>query len=512
MSADSPAETFVTALDDTADIEEPEPATSPAISAYTFDCTNPQPITDKATLEAMDRLGISYKELEMPSDADVDPNLRDIFNDHHRGRIDRLLRQIRASLQTSPRSRTTAVSQASPPPARVASASSSRALEATERRHQRQIESLVERVIEAEELRADAAMKEERAAQLKSEIARKRADESEAARVRREQRVTAREAAERDIRRSREARREEEIAREEKCYAAVIAAQKAKVEKLQEAEAARQARAGQNRDGIAQVAAEKVKKMDARRVRDEENVRARESKLREDQTRRVNRNSEARAHKESVLGSLGKAKEEQLAERRKKLEKQNEDFETRYEALIADRTAASQQAALKHDERRSRTAHIREEEERMRFARRTAGLTDPDVLEGRISALEMEKEKARKRRVFLEKLKKEERDQNAAHIEHQRERQRAEMRRKQEADEERIARFEQQKEKEFEERRAHTERLERKRADLDAALRQQIASHQGEAAILVLAQQYGIDVERIRERVGSARSRSRSPE
>jgi hypothetical protein len=139
-------------------------------------------------------------------------------------------------------------------------------------------------------------------------------------------------------------------------------------------------------------------------------------------------------------------------------------------------------------------------------------VTDSQVVSERLQIREVQREKERKKKSFIAQLKKEERDQNAAHVEKQRLWFRSQSAIRLSHDEERLQAMEKEKEQLRLERQEKLIHLEKQRHAMQLSFNDQLApEHLSMDSLKRFAQQYGVDFEQVQKsatptpRPGSAR-------
>jgi hypothetical protein len=509
-------ETFVTELNGKSDTEDsileisdsPPPFPSPPgaksgpvpVSIVNFDPHAPRPITEEATLRAMAALGILHPELAMPTASQIrsikDDELRQIYTDHHLRRITRLIYEIKDE-----RDRIIArFREASRPPS--SPDSDGRPPAAVEKHQRRRMESIIQTILRAENIRVNLEAKEARVAQTREEIARKRATQSVLTRERQIQKQEEQSLAAAEVRKQQELRQALEFQKDQERLEGLQRVAEQKIEKLRRLEAARQERAGRNREALQKVDDEKQQKHREKEIREEERTLAFLRKQHQENKRRYESQREEGIRKQKVVSQIRIREEEDIAWRRKDSSERDYERDALLDQWRQRKCVIREQSKKAHDERLERHLAQKNEIEKEAHEKKVEQAIEREAhLEKRLMSLECEKQRERTKKQFIMQLKREERDQNAAHIARQKEAQIAESRTKIMAEQERVAAYEHERKQMGIDKRSKEMELEKQVATLNATVQRKLTVERTTVdSIRQIAQSYGVDIEEIRKR------------
>jgi hypothetical protein len=287
--------------------------------------------------------------------------------------------------------------------------------------------------------------------------------------------------AEVEKRRKAEERRAAEIQKEEERMETLKQEMAGKLTRIREREEARQQRAERNREGI-------------QREEEKKNEKVRKREI-------VGNKGESQKKQKVAVEVRITTEEKKMTERQKKAEEREISRTLWFEKWKERRMNDREQLREKREEKIQNSAIQREVRQKQNWEIKVSRIVGEDVLTMRRQNLEAEKQKQRRKKMFIEQLKKEERDQNAEHIARRKEFQRAEERARQISEGERILAFEQEKLHRESELREKSLKLEQQKADLNATFKERLRGDKATLdSVRLIAQQYGVDIELLRER------------
>jgi hypothetical protein len=502
------ADTFLTIVaskadesdSDTAALELSAPAprssSAPATRSFSildFDPHNPSPITEPASTRAMQNRGIAFHELVFPT-REVDPDVKDLFLAFHEERISRLIAQIKEErariVNLVPRQSQTAKSSGM---GSAVMSPEEKQLQRITRQQQRELQTLVQTVLRSERMRTDAAMKAERAQEVKREAMNRQLARTAFLQERHLEKLREHAAAEAELEKKRQEKIEEGFERDRQRLITLQKLAEAKRRKLQAQEASRVEQADRNRMALERVEMERARRLAEKALQEEQRALALMLEQEKEAERRKQESREHELRKKEVLQGIRSQEEEQLAKLKHDCEKHEMEREVFLDKLHEKQAHNRAEAHDKEEEKVERFLQQRERIEDEVAQERMKSIINEEIARDRLAMLEQQKERERKRQAFSLLLKKEERDMNAEHLARLRELKVAEAKQKMITSEERIDFFARRREQVQEERRLQMVRLERQKEALAQGFQAQIAAGKGSPeAVLKVAQQWGI--------------------
>jgi hypothetical protein len=484
------------------------------ISVMNYDRDRPCAFTEPATLEALDQLGIESPELFLPTRAELakypaDPEARRVVDDHFTRRIDRLValvREKRSEILSAPSDSSGA--DVSPEAAIVWI--ERKRLERVREFQRREAQILVCKVYETEIAQEQQRVRDEREAQRLQKL---REDREQFQRVlHRRHLARLRELEQQDLRRRRV---EEEKQRQQTERAREQREKEARRLRMHQEELYRISHAAQSelkrREGL-------IQKVKNQQQLDDEERRQQNEQFERDQ---VERDAEHRAKIE--LGQKTKAQRERdklarASEVRREVEgRQNEG---RSQLVTADQGMRQKVARIrKQQEIASERARNLQSDAALKSQRRLEQFRASEEKEKQAVDEEFAKREAiseklredQQRQVMLRnltnRLKQDELNANAKHLQNQRTRQIRLMKEKQQEDEARLRKQKQEQHRIQAERATAVAELETERATFQAELRSN-ARKVSESTLKRVAQRFNMDLNELRKKVeGKLKSR-----
>ena len=487
-----------------AEEDESEEETKELVSILDFDPYHPQRITEPSTLKAMQYLGIHYSELKMPSqkeiDAYEDDDLKQIFVEHHRNRINRLIEHImmERDMIMSHYVRKRAVKSRNDQ--RIATAEAKQS-EILERRQRKELENLVQSLVKAEKMRKDAITKEQRERQIQHENLRKQAERRNEQKKKMMRAQEERERHEAEMKRKRELQIQKAQEKEQERQEALQRRAEMKLFKMQEYERIRQERMERNRDALQKIEEERTKRFREKEMDEQRRQSERLAKQQEWNERKCNENRLEEARKRKVLEDIRKGEEKAWQDKRKEAEEREKERQMKNDEFQEKLRFKRESYRHVHEEKMQRYQAQKERLEKERQEKNNKVLTDEEVAAERIKRLEQQKDKERRKKIFILNLKKEERDQNAKHAERQLKFRQREAQERRASNEQRINSIEYRRAVQAKERESRMIQIDKQKYAMSQRFKEQVESDRITLdSIRSIAREYGINVDDIAKR------------
>jgi hypothetical protein len=481
------------------------------ISIENYDRTRPCAFTEKATIEAMKKAGVEASELFMPSPAEMasyrnDPDIRRLVLGHHTDRINRLVNIVSWHREEVMRERKErSVISRDDTVERDFLKLEKRRLERAQEMQRKDAEQLIVRALSIEERDKENRLWAERDWKRKRKIQREREKQAEMARIIHLGRVKEMEYQDKRRQEEEAKRRREQALRDQRLLEIQQEKAEENVRLAQEAERKRQERSEQNRLHLEQM--EEGRKA---RIREkEEIVQEREARRLRDQKKRwaelARKNEEERIKRDAQLESLRQFQLERIEKKRaekeeteairekqakklkKRLRREQEEYAARQRVKV-ERNAALRELLEKEDEERKRKAAERQAD---------------------MDRVGEEQRKRSLMRIIAAKLKQEERDANAKHLERQSELRKMELSAKQIEEEERLRLALEEKKRLQEQRLRSLSKVADERKLFEERFWESLKkASKAQADLKTIAKKFGMDLHALRARVGEKRSSS----
>jgi hypothetical protein len=474
-----------------------------------FKPTDPQPITETASLRAMATCGILYEDLIPPTEAEVqatDPDVRDLFTDYHQARISRLIERItrvRDSPETKPERPATTLD--------VLARSEQEKLERFEAYHRREVEAFVQGAILAEQRRAAEERQQEKMERIHNATIRLRSEKAAQAAERHNETLERQAAAAAELERQRQEKRDEAFRREQERLRTLQRQAEDKRDRAKQLEATRLMRAGRNRGAMQRAEDERLARLTEKERLDQERMIRLLTQQREENERKYNENRAEGERKQKILADM-RAHEEELAEKRR-MDSDNKEAqrEERHRQCQAEQDERRSELRAKNDEK---TNHYQEEKERTEQAhqqKRMQATTNNQALEARLAELERDRERERKRRAFVLAMRKDERDRNALYVSRQMQARGEEVLDREAMAEERVMAIRSQRQQLMWHKEQRIREIAATKDRLNAGFKYQITHNRASVdAIKAIAQRHGVNAQGLDQRAQKSAPSSRA--
>jgi hypothetical protein len=486
--------------------EENDPGT---ISILVFDPENPEAITEPQTQEAMKNLGIEENELKMPGieelEAINDEELEHIFITHHRRRIDRLISDIKDERKRVIRcERAEREKFNSREGVRRESSKwlefEERQTEKLEKQQKRRIEAEISNILREEEQKADSEQKEAKYKQIREEIMRKRFEESEKEKKQRAERLAKRAEIEAQLAHAREEKRQRALLLEEHRLLVLQQKQDEKAQKLKEDEEKRREKAKKNREKRSELEESHTAQIREREAQEDLRIEEIFRRRFENNQKRIEKSRAKSAHKERLLSDLRTREYREIDTVRKNSDDRELQWAVCYSSFQKRQQDKRNGIRQQHEQRLMKYRMQRERIDKKFYDKRMKSVeTDTEIAE-RLANRKKEKEREARKKAFIDRLKKEERDQNALHIERQRKVRSERQSRKLVAGEQRIASIEWDRQRKWERQQRDMIMMENVRVKMQRKFKENIGTKGSLEVLRGIAREYGVDIDEMMER------------
>jgi colicin import membrane protein len=206
--------------------------------------------------------------------------------------------------------------------------------------------------------------------------------------------------------------------------------------------------------------------------------------------------SEARSR--AIIEVLRSKEEVRAAMRKKLLEEKERRAEVCFERLQRRRGRILEHYRKENDDKKARYMARKAVMDEELYKKKIEKVLEDNVINERIAEVNRQKDEERRRKAFILKLKKDERDQNAALVAAQKERKREKWRKKMECEEKRVEIMEMERQRLNEEKQKRLTELERERSEIVQTFREDMEKDKFDPKrIQSLAERYEIDIDSI---------------